>query len=250
MREGQIEAICESCADRRTHTPKLLGRQRLDPQQLLPAEHQFNCSMILYGGKLLLAYRLHWANARIVLAQLDDRLKAVNNHTLQLRLGQAQEDPRLFVFRGDLHVSYSALYRQGDRAWTDVCYARLEQDASGGWYVSDEFCPHYVGRTTWEKYWGFFEYDGELLAVYSISPHRVLRIDGNRAELIADVQTRFSASPACYMEARRPCFTAANTTAFTTGVWVPRLKSSIRSTSTPSRQGRPFGHRGRSPCRS
>jgi hypothetical protein len=152
MRAGQIEAVCETCADRRSHVPRLLHRQRIDPSQLLPAEHQFNCStMIQFGGKLLMAYRLHWANARIVLAELDNDMNVVKNHRLHLRLGQAQEDPRLFVFRGELYVSYSAYYQRGDKAWTDVCYARLEQDVSGSWHGGDEFYPHYPGRGTWEK---------------------------------------------------------------------------------------------------
>jgi FkbM family methyltransferase len=206
MRTVQVEAVCESCADRRTHTPELLGRHRIDPAQLLAAEHQFNCSLIRFEGKLFMAYRLHWANARIVLAELDENLLVIRNQRLHLRLGQAQEDPRLFIFRGELHVSYSALYQRGDKSWTDVCYARLEQDATGNWHVGDEFYPHYAGRTTWEKNWGFFEHNGELLAVYSISPHRVLRIDGNGAELIADVPIRFPAKPGMLHGGAPPVF--------------------------------------------
>ena len=33
-----------------------------------------------------------------------------------------------------------------------------------------------IYNNAWEKNWGFFEHDRELLAVYSISPHRILRI--------------------------------------------------------------------------
>jgi FkbM family methyltransferase len=205
-REDQVEAVCRFCRERLHLRPPLLARRRIDPSQLLPAEHQFNCSVIRHNGKLLMAYRLHWSNARIVLAELDEQLNVAKNYLLKVRLGEAQEDPRLFVFRDELHVSYSALYRQGDKAWTDVCYARLDQDANGDWRVADEFTPHYPARTTWEKNWGFFEHDGELLAVYSISPHRVLRIEGNRAELIAEVQMRFPAKPGMLHGGAPPVF--------------------------------------------
>jgi predicted GH43/DUF377 family glycosyl hydrolase len=42
------------------------------------------------------------------------------------------------------------------------------------------------GRNPWEKNHQPFEYDGELYAVYSVRPYRVLRIRGNKTEWVHD----------------------------------------------------------------
>ncbi len=44
------------------------------------------------------------------------------------------------------------------------------------------FAPSF-GSPTWEKNWQFFGHDGQHYAVYSISPHIVLRIEGNSASV-------------------------------------------------------------------
>lgn len=188
----QVEAVCELCPDRQQLRPRLLARRRVAPEQLLRSEHAFNCSLARFRNRQFLAYRLHWSGARIALAELDESGTVVRNHRLPLRLGQAQEDPRLFVYREQLYVSYSAYYRRGEQQCIDVCYALLEETPSGRWTVAEEYYPHYPGRQPWEKNWGFFEHAGELLAVYSIAPHRILRIDGNRAELIAEAPVLFN----------------------------------------------------------
>jgi FkbM family methyltransferase len=190
---GQSEAVCFTCQARPSKAPPVIDRRRIDSALLLPAEYQFNNSIIRYGDKLLMAYRLKWSGARIAIAELDEQFRPIRNWPLSLTKGTAQEDPRLWIYNGKLHVSYSAYRSIAGSPGTDVCYARLEYDY--GWKVAEEFTPHYADRDHWEKNWGFFEHRGELLCLYSIKmddvPFRILKIDGERTELIAEHKCDF-----------------------------------------------------------
>jgi predicted GH43/DUF377 family glycosyl hydrolase len=60
--------------------------------------------------------------------------------------------------------------------WTNVCLARVDEKTLE---VQEKYLPHYPHRREWEKNWSAWSYEGLMFASYSISPHRVLRIDGN-----------------------------------------------------------------------
>lgn len=189
---GQPEAVCRDCTWRRSAKPRLLDRRRIEPSELLSGKWSgFNNSLLKVGNKLLMAYRVGWDDARIAIAELSDDLHVTSNSPLALKRGLAQEDPRLFLFRGEPHVSYTAVsYGKARSLYTDICYARIEKRGDA-WTVADEFFPKYPQRNYWEKNWGFFDYRGDLHCVYSIKPHRVLKIEGNRAELVAETECDF-----------------------------------------------------------
>jgi FkbM family methyltransferase len=203
---GQVEAACSTCSDRKELRPTVTGRRRIEPSQLLPSEYQFNNSIIRYKGKLLMAYRVHWDNARIAVAELDDNYQVKQNSWLVFKLGMAQEDPRLFVFRDELYCSFSAVYQTRDRFWTDVCYGKVEQGSGGYWYAGDEYAPQYKGRNLWEKNWGFFEYENELHCVYSIKPHKVLKVTEDRCETVAETTCEFPNKPGLLHGGAPPMF--------------------------------------------
>jgi predicted GH43/DUF377 family glycosyl hydrolase len=175
---------CDRCGDHFT-----AERVRVNPAGLLtqPGGFAFNPSLCLYGGRHLLAYRTGWAGSRIAVCEVNPRTGGHGDST-PLRLSRpgevvGHEDPRLFAFGGKLHVSYTAYLRSGKRRWTDVRYARLRDDLT----VEQEFAPRYARRQPWEKNWVFFEgADTNLYCVYSVSPHVVLRVDGDRTEAAGD----------------------------------------------------------------
>lgn len=183
--------FCTLCRDRKTFSPQVYEQRRFDPERMLPSEHQFNNSLIMFEGRRVMAYRRGWNSARVVLCEIGDDGQPRNNSSLKIAAGIVQEDPRLFVFRGRLHVAYTVVHRQPQGGiYTDVGYARLI-DTVDGWQVEREFLPQYAGRQPWEKNWGFFDHHGELHALYSLTPWRMLRLDGDRAELVLEQRIDF-----------------------------------------------------------
>lgn len=145
----------------------------IDPAKLW-AGRCFNCGLIVHQGRRLLVYRKEWSNARCIIAELGDDWQPVANTPIVFRGQAGQEDPRLFHYRGRLHMSYTAY----DGSITSVGYVRLRDDLS----VEASYLPTLTPRNEWEKNWTFFEHDDGLYAVYWAAPHVVIRVNEARAE--------------------------------------------------------------------
>lgn len=173
-------------------------RQRFAADDMLPSPFHLNPSICEHRGRLFMAYRLHWQHSRIVLCELVEtwpgggwpKYRIAWQRELDIPASEhnaeAQEDPRLFVFRDQLHVAYTGTYH-GPRLvhYAAVCYARLTDDGQ----VEADFAPRFEGQQSREKNWSFFEHAGELYAVYWIGPRRrILQVDGQQAELIHDYE--------------------------------------------------------------
>lgn len=125
------------------------------------------------------AFRNGWAGSNIYICELDENFKPTEKWA-KLDLGKkgsrvGREDPRLFRLNGKLHLSYTGY--EGRR--TNVLFARIDEKTLK---VEDVFFPQIPGRAKWEKNFAFFDYQGIAHAVYSINPHKILRIEGNSAE--------------------------------------------------------------------
>jgi len=174
---------CRNCRD-------VTSVLRFDETNLAPGQpgKRFNSSLIAHGDEYALAYRDGWKGSQIHVATLDRDLKPVGTVLLRLNHVAAsfgREDPRLFRFQGRLHVAFTGVVGGRSRLHTNVLYARL----GDGFRVERIFAPRYARRNAWEKNWQFFEHDGQLLAIYSVAPHRILRIDGERTDLAHETPT-------------------------------------------------------------
>lgn len=163
-------------------------RHRFPTGDLLLADHCLNPSIIAHAGRTYMAYRRGWGQARIVLAELDGR-SILWQRELKLPLrgaaDLAHEDPRLFVFRGELHVAYTGVTKVDRVTVASVCYSRLSESGD----VLADFQPHYAGRASQEKNWSFFDAGDGLHAIYWHGGQRqILRIDGDKATLAHDYQ--------------------------------------------------------------
>lgn len=183
-------ACCMSCD---WYCSTSLGREvaRFDQHNLGPhlPGLRFNASLLEDGDGYLIACRNGWAGSQILLGRLDAQLqpvgtmKALNLWHRDASIGA--EDPRLFRYRGKLHVAFIGVAADVRPLHTNQLYAQLGER----WNVEEIFHPQYADRTAWEKNWACYEHDGDLLAVYSIDPHRIIRIDGNRTELVHETPT-------------------------------------------------------------
>ncbi len=139
----------------------------------------YNCSLIEYRGRLLLASRQGDVGASLHLSELGPDFQPQS--TRQLAAPPffgfvGLEDPRLFLFRGLLHCAFTGL-EAGPVLRTHQAVCRL--DAEG---IEEVWLPEYGARAFWEKNWQFFEHEGELYSVYAVRPHLVLRHHGGRVE--------------------------------------------------------------------
>lgn len=165
---------------------------RFDETTLWPSEPglRFNPSIIADGDGYLFAVRNKWWGSDILVGRLDASFRPID-HPNRLELGHAdadtgRDDPRLFRRRGRPHVSFTGTAR-GVRAPThNQLYARLSED---GMQVEELFAPHFPARQRWEKNWSFFEHADDLYAVYSFTPCRILRIQGNTATVAHETPT-------------------------------------------------------------
>lgn len=182
---GAWTPYCRACwkAGRIASPDRLPPRRvRIDPARLVAEPdtgRAFNPSLTRHRDRWLMAYRTGWAGSRIAVCEVDVTTGVVGpSEVLDLahpRAGVGAEDPRLFVWRGQLHVAFTAY----DGVRTHQLYASVSDSLR----VERLFEPRYPMRAAWEKNWQFFEgTDGGLYCVYSIDPHIVLLVDGERVE--------------------------------------------------------------------
>lgn len=159
---------------------------RFDEKNLFPKlkGKRFNSSLFRHGDGWALAFRDGWAGSQIHIATLTDDFKPRSLHTLDLQHSLApygREDPRLFSLGDGWALSFIGVFGRQRILHTNQLYAELGPD----WTVRRVFAPDFAARQEWEKNWAFFQHDdGQLYAVYSIAPHKILRIDGSTAELV------------------------------------------------------------------
>lgn len=185
-------ACCNGCPDLQvTAKPRVtqINRSLLGNLDKVDAaaNARFNPSLLRWKGRLLFAYRTGWEGAQIHVATLSDNLVPLEVASLPLshpKANYGREDPRLFVHQGKLHVSYIGVQGVRGGIVTNQMYARLSDDLK----VEEIFYPHYAGRAAWEKNWQFFSSGDVLYAVYSVSPHRILKVEKNTATLVHQSQ--------------------------------------------------------------
>ena len=152
---------------------------------------RFNSSLITdRQGGYFFAYRTGWKGSDIYVGRMTKDFipvgKPVRLDLHHKRCSYGREDPRLFWYQGQLHCSFiGVIAKPVSKLATSVFYCRLRDDLT----VDRLFYPHYEHRNPWEKNWQFFEYGDELFAVYSIAPHKILRIKDDHAEMAFESPT-------------------------------------------------------------
>lgn len=155
------------------------GNIRFDHANLFPGEvpgMRFNCSIIESGDGFIFAFRNGWAGSRLYLCRLTSDFKPVEKSWAKLQLpAGGQEDPRLFRLNGVLHLWYICYFRNK----TSVRFCRINEETLT---VEDEFFPQIPHRQPWEKNHSYFDYQGIAHAVYTVSPHKIIRVEGNNCQ--------------------------------------------------------------------
>ena len=143
----------------------------------------YNPTIVRFRGRLLMAYRVDSGNQglmqrRIGLCTLDDQLNVVPDSVIPLSdtiqgSGLLHYDPRFLVYHDQLFVHFNNNFLTRPN---QIHMVELDPDTLEA--KSPARLLHLDGqRQEIEKNWLLFEHDGDLLAVYQIAPHTILRID-------------------------------------------------------------------------
>jgi predicted GH43/DUF377 family glycosyl hydrolase len=160
----------------------------LDSSRLPPGTHHFNGCVFRASGGLALAYRLmtsdDWQDSRIAFCRLDAQWQPVadSNRVMEPSLvaGPVAEDPRVVHHAGETLLTYCNEDRQF------LC--DLDPNSFD---TKDHRLLHHASANVRERNWQLFSHNGQFFAVYSIEPHRVLRVRRDSAQPIAKCEEAF-----------------------------------------------------------
>lgn len=136
-------------------------------------------SIINYNDKILMAYRRdfykdnkdsRWTTgSQLRIVELDDQFNIKDGTDIPISWPREypRQDPRLFQFYGKLFCSYTSL-RVARRPTVKFC------ELDGHTAISDYSIRYRKQRA--EKNWQFFRYRNALYTIYSVEPHRVLKL--------------------------------------------------------------------------
>lgn len=147
----------------------------------------YNMSQIVWNGEMIRCYRYHpeptW---KTKLAIDDSRF----THPIQMPNhldGFSIEDPRLFIFKNQLHVAYTVASARANHFISVMAYGRLINGPSG-WQIIDHAQPQYAGNdfSGLQKNWCPLVIEGRLHFVYGNKGGEqiVLAMDGDRVATV------------------------------------------------------------------
>lgn len=149
---------------------------RFDTTNLCPTVYgdvRFNASLIESGSGYLLCFRNSWIDSRVFAARLDSNLQPTGEYRRiefpRGAISKGHEDPRWFRMGGRLGISVVLFSGRS----THVCYGFVNEASLE---LEEFYWPQNPDFRLREKNWGHFEHNGELYAVYSIAPHKILHI--------------------------------------------------------------------------
>lgn len=167
---------------------KCFETQELIPSQwgheaAVTAFHLYNPALIRYQGRLLMAYRLDSARGgpqhrRIAICALDEQYRVIPGSVVPfsdtITAGTDRHyDPRFLIYGDRLFIHYNnnMQTRPNQIYLVEVDGESLCAKAPARPLVLQG------PRQEIEKNWMFFDHEGELLAVYGIAPHVILRVE-------------------------------------------------------------------------
>lgn len=172
-----------------------LGEQFPDGVTVIPNDklngwgRKYNGSVILFGGKKLFAYRKYnESHHRCDIGVADvsegyDKVSWSKSIDLPCPNGKEHyEDPRLFLFRGELWLAVSMITDYNLRPWISVQKAfRL----NANFEQNRELIPLIgMNKKAQEKNWQFFDYKGRLMVSYMPKNNTVYELNPENGDVL------------------------------------------------------------------
>jgi predicted GH43/DUF377 family glycosyl hydrolase len=179
----------------------------------------FNPTILRWNGSLLLCFRTRHPNTKMThqigMMWLDEDFNRLSAPTLLELRGEhssypsMEQDPRLIAVGDRIYIVYSNIlektadkeYSSLDKNISDpmirrVFVAELHYDGETFFITDPEPLLSYERehKMRWEKNWVPFDYHGELMLAYSLTPHRILHpvLGTNSCETVAITEGNIS----------------------------------------------------------
>lgn len=142
----------------------------------------YNPSIFNLGDRQLIAYRVHDRNdwrTSLYMREGDKDTKIQFQSSLD---SYSLEDARLFLFRGNLHCSFTISMAEDGLFKCVTAYGELTEE-NGAWHVKKYFVPKYGKNdfSSLEKNFVMWESDSKLLCLYRCEPEQIiLELDGEK----------------------------------------------------------------------
>ncbi len=157
---------------------------------LEPGQHAFNGSDVYYEGRHLTALRVNdfptgTQHLAMIYHDADDALSRVHwvKRGPQPGVACSDEDPRLVIVDGLLHVIYNSAKEQSRQIHVArVIVSTGDKDEVAFSLEHDKTLQftQQTGDAIWEKDWSPFSYQNELHLIYRANPPLVLRVTQNQ----------------------------------------------------------------------
>ncbi len=170
---------CSNCPDRRTDWPKQYDEGNLWVG--IPGK-RFNPSIVKWRDHYAFIIRNGWKGSDLFIGFLDKNFEPIGEpRKLDLShpdCNYGREDPRLLVHNDRLTLVFTGVVGGSRILHTNVLVAIISDNLR----IESVYCPYIEGRNLWEKNHMYFSQKENLWAVYSINPHRVMRIVDGKGE--------------------------------------------------------------------
>lgn len=139
----------------------------------------FNPSIIKFGKRLLMAYRVPsfgTMSTRLAISDIDDTWNIFTNKVIDIPTTMSCEDPRLFEFQGNLFMGWVEAQFPSAISECQTLYGMLSEHETS-WEVMGITNPAIVDKTPFtssEKNWVPFPLDEQLRFIYQSSPEQVI----------------------------------------------------------------------------
>ena len=159
-----------------------IGREVEFDSDLLVGEFSFNPALYEWHGKTVLCYRRGRDRySQLVVSELGEALRPGSCRTLEVNCPSpfsSMEDPRFFVFRHELWLSFTYSGPQGVDPSVGIGPVDLQTPSCGDRPV------RLRGQIGPEKNWIFFEHDETLFCQYRLNPSSVAAVVGDEIRLL------------------------------------------------------------------
>lgn len=140
-------------------------------------QYGYNPSIIKHNDRTLLAYRWHrdgTASTKLAMAELDTTGNAITNTPVTTEEDHSTDDPRMFMVRDELYMSYVLSTWPKIPTTSVVRYGKTLPVKPHT--IKGSFQPAF-GRNDWsamEKNWVFFGYEDKIYVIYQSQPEQVV----------------------------------------------------------------------------